>query len=183
MDLRRSFDRCVDLFNTVIGEISHGDQNVNVSAFQGSAHRGRGNGGRGRGGRHDRRNDRRFTGRGYGGHSGGGRTFGRGGRTGRGGRGGRGVEISDRYYTNEEFHALGDAGRAQVQRLRDERDSKRSSTSTQSIASAVVAALRNTTPVAPPDAQVMEIEAPPATGTSNRTNPALNRTVRYPPQG
>jgi hypothetical protein len=184
--LRRDFDGCVDLFRTSLKHATQSNPNVNISSFE-SGGRGRGGrGGRGRG--RDSRNYRRHTAYGDGGgRDGGGRGRGRG--RGRGGGRGRGpvdgskIDITDRYYTNDEFEAIGPEGRSQVMKLREARDQRRkasSTTTTSAIAVEDVARMlcafgsgnaNNNSFEA--DDTAKETQQP-----SNRSNPALRRPDR-----
>jgi hypothetical protein len=133
--LRADFDRAVDILSTFVSLSNQTrERESNVSSTGTDSHGGRGRGGRsGRGGgRSYNRDDRRsnYQGRGGGNSRGGGRGRGRGGGgrgRGRGrGRGTRdrvnGLEISDRYYSQQEFQDLGPEGRSQVIAMRDGRN-------------------------------------------------------------
>jgi hypothetical protein len=182
--LRGDFDACVDLFKTFIQQkASSTTKTLNISGT--STERG-GRGGGGRGGRGgDSRSSRRDGNRSYG--SRGGRGRGRGRGDGRGGRG-RGShsgrqhnggkekgEITDRYYTPQEFDELGPEGRHKVYELREKRDEKRnvSGLSTDDI-TRIVAAMNSAValPANPIGAAATESRQP---ANGNRGHPALTR--------
>jgi hypothetical protein len=141
--LRNDFEEAVDFIKTFVLTTTTAND-YNVSSFSQDQGGGRG---RGRGGYHGGhgRGGGRGRGRGRGGYGGRGRGRGRGG-----GRG-RGLEVSDRYYSPEEFYnTLTDSQRTEVLRLRSERDDRRT-----------VAAV--------------DTPATATTATTNTTNPALQR--------
>lgn len=174
--LRGDFDACVDLFKTFIQQkASNTTKTLNISNT--STERG-GRGGGGRGGRGgDSRNTRRDSNRPFAGRGGRGRGRGRGG--GGRGRGNPGRhnshgnnkgEITDRYYTPEEFEGLGHDGRNRVYELREKRDAARnvntSGLSSEDITRIVAAMNQTAAPTAP------TVPATPA-ATGNRAHPAL----------
>ena len=155
--LRNNFDLCVDLIKTSLLQSKvHKEEGRRVSAVHGDNHGGRGRGGRGRG--HGRDN----YGRGRGGRSGGrgGRYNGRGRGRGRG-RGPR--QVSDRYYTEDEWYSMSYEDRQRVIGLRDHRTAPPAAQEDRAISSVT------TPPVAAP------VAAPAAAPNSNRDNPALAR--------
>jgi hypothetical protein len=135
-----------------------------------NARDGFGRGGRGRG----------PEGRGLGRGRGRGRDAGRGLGRGRGRGGGRNEPISDRYYTNEEFEEIGDDGRNEVYRLREERDKRRniSSTTTSEAQQRTIDALTEALANAGGRAIAGVAQAEEITPPSNRTNDALTRVPR-----
>jgi single-stranded DNA-binding protein len=87
--------------------------------------------------------------------------------------------VTDRYYNNEEFLALGEEGRAKVYRLRDERDGRRNvaSTGTTEISQLATAIIAATNSTAIGGAGQQGAPAAPANEhLANRNNPALQRT-------
>jgi hypothetical protein len=167
--LRGDFDACVDLYKTFINMKAS-----TVSKTLNDSNVGTDRGGGGRGGRGG--NERRYQpyGRGRGRGRGGGRDHGRGRGGGRGrGAGGRGAaadangEVTDRYYTPQEFEALGPDGRNQVFRLREGRDKQRNVSSiSEGDITRIIAAV---------NARNSQIPATDVPDIANRHNPALQR--------
>jgi hypothetical protein len=189
--LRNDFVRATDLLRTFITQSTGGQKDARQVAGVG-ARGGFGRGGRGRGQGRDGRGDGRGEGRGrgHGGGRGRGRgRFGRGRGRGRGRGGGRNEPISDRYYTSEEFNDIGDDGRNEVYRLRQERDERRgiSSTTTRNDTNTSLQQQRTIDALTNALAQATERQVagvsqqedtPPPTHKSNRTNDALTRVPR-----
>jgi hypothetical protein len=175
--LRGDFNACVNLYKTFINmKASTVSKTLNVSnvgTYRGGGGRG-GRGNEGRGGRGG--NERRYQpyGRGRGRGRGGGRDHGRGRGGGQGrGTGGRGVaadatgEVTDRYYTPQEFEALGPDGRNQVFCLREGRDKQRNVSSiSEGDITRIIAAV---------NARNSQIPATDVPDIANRHNPALQR--------
>jgi hypothetical protein len=181
--IRNDYDAAVDLLQTFVTQAATGQndaRNVSSAGTHGGRGRGgdpnrfsRGGFGRGRrGGRGGRRDGGgRFQGRG------GGR--GRGHGRGRGRGGGRHEPISDRYYTPEEFEALGADAHSEVYKLREARDTRRNVAATKTNDSATTNALT----LALSQAQERGVAAASMSVTdaseiTNRTNVALQRSAR-----
>jgi hypothetical protein len=182
--IRNDYDAAVDLLQTFVTQASTATNDARHVASVGQ-HGGRGRGGdpggRGhRSGRHGRGGGRGGRGGGRGGYQGrGGGGRGRGRGRGRG-NGGRHEPVSDRYYTPQEFEALGPENRKQVFELREQRDTRRNVAATATTTdnqNATIAALT----LALNHAQERNVSAATAAEeevpVTNRTNPALNRPI------
>lgn len=185
--MRNDFSATCDLITTFAKQSAGGETDARQVASNTTLN----HGGRGRGGRGFIRG-RGGAGRGRGPYRG--STFGRGGRGsfGRGGRGGRGGSgrgrgrnahepLTDRWYEPWEFNELGDDGRAEVQRLRKERDARRTSAATSSEVNPQETIRALTTALNEANRQISAVSFTPDTAApteplTNRNNPALQRT-------
>jgi hypothetical protein len=169
--IRNDYDAAIDLLQTFVTQASSGQNDARNVASVGQ-HGGRGRGGNPGGRGH--RSGRNGCGGGRGSRSGSGRYQGRGGGRGRGrgrgrGTGGRHEPVSDRYYTPQEFEALGPRNRKQVFELREQRDTRRNVAATTTDQSATIAALT----LALNQAQERNVSVTESVPATNRTNAAL----------
>jgi hypothetical protein len=169
--IRNDYDAAVDLLQTFVTQASSGQNDARNVASVGQ-HGGRGRGGDPGGRGH--RSGRNGRGGGHGSRSGSGRYQGRGGGRGCGRGRGRGTgrrhePVSDRYYTPQEFEALGPENRKQVFELREQRDTRRNVAATTTDQSATIAALT----LALNQAQERNVSVTESVPATNRTNAAL----------